>query len=240
MATITPPSDIVSSGLDTRFFGHPRGPCHPVLHRDVGALQLLRHARPADSLHDRSARPAAGWVSAPRRPARSTGPTSRWSYLTSLPGGWIADRFLGQRRATLYGGIIIMLRPHRAGLPVARHLLSRPRTGGDRARGCSSRTSARWSAASTHRKTCGAIRASRSSTWGSISARSSPLWSVDGSRRASNFAASSDRSGSEPEERLALGLRNDGRGACSSGSIQYLRGWKYLGDDRDASGAAGE
>jgi POT family proton-dependent oligopeptide transporter len=30
-------------------------------------------------------------------------------YLTSLPGGWIADRFLGQRRAVLYGGVVIML-----------------------------------------------------------------------------------------------------------------------------------
>jgi proton-dependent oligopeptide transporter, POT family len=28
-------------------------------------------------------------------------------YLLSLPGGWIADRILGQRRAVLYGGIII-------------------------------------------------------------------------------------------------------------------------------------
>ena len=31
------------------------------------------------------------------------------AYLTSLPGGWIADRFLGQRRSTLYGGVVIML-----------------------------------------------------------------------------------------------------------------------------------
>jgi POT family proton-dependent oligopeptide transporter len=29
-------------------------------------------------------------------------------YLMSLPGGWIADRFLGQRKAVLLGGIIIM------------------------------------------------------------------------------------------------------------------------------------
>ena len=29
-------------------------------------------------------------------------------YLMSLPGGWIADRFLGQRKAVLIGGIIIM------------------------------------------------------------------------------------------------------------------------------------
>src|SRR4029077_9261263 len=30
-------------------------------------------------------------------------------YLMNLPGGWIADRILGQRRAVLYGGLIIAL-----------------------------------------------------------------------------------------------------------------------------------
>src|SRR5512142_2279893 len=30
-------------------------------------------------------------------------------YLLSLPGGWIADRFLGQRRAVTIGGIGIMV-----------------------------------------------------------------------------------------------------------------------------------
>jgi POT family proton-dependent oligopeptide transporter len=30
-------------------------------------------------------------------------------YFTALPGGWLADHFLGQRRATLYGGVLIML-----------------------------------------------------------------------------------------------------------------------------------
>jgi POT family proton-dependent oligopeptide transporter len=29
-------------------------------------------------------------------------------YLLGLPGGWLADRFLGQRKAVLYGGILIM------------------------------------------------------------------------------------------------------------------------------------
>ena len=28
-------------------------------------------------------------------------------YMTALPGGWIADRLIGQRRAVLYGGILI-------------------------------------------------------------------------------------------------------------------------------------
>jgi POT family proton-dependent oligopeptide transporter len=30
-------------------------------------------------------------------------------YMSSLPGGWIADRLIGQRRAVLYGGILIAL-----------------------------------------------------------------------------------------------------------------------------------
>ncbi|HEX5314913.1 MAG TPA: peptide MFS transporter [Gammaproteobacteria bacterium] len=30
-------------------------------------------------------------------------------YLTSLPGGWIADRLIGQQRAVFYGGIVIAL-----------------------------------------------------------------------------------------------------------------------------------
>jgi proton-dependent oligopeptide transporter, POT family len=30
------------------------------------------------------------------------------AYLMSLPGGWIADRFLGQRKAVFYGGLLIM------------------------------------------------------------------------------------------------------------------------------------
>src|SRR3990172_9260884 len=30
-------------------------------------------------------------------------------YLTALPGGWLADQFIGQRRAVLAGGIVIAL-----------------------------------------------------------------------------------------------------------------------------------
>ena len=28
-------------------------------------------------------------------------------FMAALPGGWIADRLLGQRRAVLYGGVLI-------------------------------------------------------------------------------------------------------------------------------------
>ena len=30
-------------------------------------------------------------------------------YFTGIPGGWIADRLLGQRKAVLYGGILIAM-----------------------------------------------------------------------------------------------------------------------------------
>lgn len=46
-------------------------------------------------------------------PAAEAGPIygmyTACAYLTSLPGGWIADRLIGQRRAVLFGGIIIMI-----------------------------------------------------------------------------------------------------------------------------------
>ncbi|MBC8086357.1 MAG: MFS transporter, partial [Phycisphaerae bacterium] len=46
-------------------------------------------------------------------PASEAGPIygmyTAMAYLTCLPGGWIADRIIGQRRAVLWGGIIIMI-----------------------------------------------------------------------------------------------------------------------------------
>jgi len=38
-------------------------------------------------------------------------------YLAAMPGGWLADRMLGQRRAVLYGGIIIALGHFSMALP---------------------------------------------------------------------------------------------------------------------------
>ncbi len=38
-------------------------------------------------------------------------------YLLSVPGGWVADRILGQRRAVLYGGILIVAGQFSLGVP---------------------------------------------------------------------------------------------------------------------------
>ena len=29
-------------------------------------------------------------------------------YLTSIPGGWIADKFIGQKKAVMVGGLLLM------------------------------------------------------------------------------------------------------------------------------------
>ena len=47
-------------------------------------------------------------------------------YLMSLPGGWIADRLIGQRRAVLYGGILIAAGHFSLAVPWTAHVLSRP------------------------------------------------------------------------------------------------------------------
>ncbi|HEX4494980.1 MAG TPA: peptide MFS transporter [Thermoanaerobaculia bacterium] len=46
-----------------------------------------------------------GWTTAKAGPVY--GLYTALAYLTSLPGGWIADRLLGQRRSVLIGGIVI-------------------------------------------------------------------------------------------------------------------------------------
>jgi MFS family permease len=73
----------------------------------VGALQLLRHARAADPLHDGAPVAAGGLGFDTAVRGAVYGLYTSMVYMTTLPGGWIADRLIGQRRAVLYGGIII-------------------------------------------------------------------------------------------------------------------------------------
>src|SRR5258708_10766550 len=48
-----------------------------------------------------------GWDA--RRAATIYGLYTAGVYFTAIPGGWIADRLLGQRRAVLWGGVLIAL-----------------------------------------------------------------------------------------------------------------------------------
>ena len=40
-------------------------------------------------------------------------------YLANIPGGWLADRVLGQRKAVLYGGIFIAAGHYCLAIPIS-------------------------------------------------------------------------------------------------------------------------
>jgi POT family proton-dependent oligopeptide transporter len=93
---------------DTSFFGHPRGLStlfftemwERFSYYGMRALLILFMTAPL----------ATGGLGFDTAKAGAIyGTYVALAYLTALPGGWIADRFLGQRRSTLYGGVVIML-----------------------------------------------------------------------------------------------------------------------------------
>jgi POT family proton-dependent oligopeptide transporter len=96
------------STQDTRFLGHPRGLSTLFFtemwerfgYYGMRALLILFMTAPA----------ASGGLGFDVAKAGSIyGLYTGMVYLVSLPGGWVADRFLGQRRAVLYGGMVISL-----------------------------------------------------------------------------------------------------------------------------------
>src|SRR2546425_735269 len=91
---------------DRAFFGHPRGLStlfftemwERFSYYGMRALLILFMTAPA----------AAGGLGFDTGVAGAVyGLYTSMVYMTSLPGGWIADRLIGQRRAVLYGGIVI-------------------------------------------------------------------------------------------------------------------------------------
>ena len=93
---------------DTRFFGHPAGLSTLFFtelwerfgYYGMRALLILFLVAPvarADS------------ASATSPPGPSTGLYTASVYMASMPGGWLADRFLGQRKAVLLGGTLIAI-----------------------------------------------------------------------------------------------------------------------------------
>ena len=108
MATVTAPSqDRASAASNTRFFGHPRGLAtlfftemwERFSYYGMRALLILFMTAPV-------AAGGLGFDTAKAGPIYALYVSS--VYLLSLPGGWIADRVLGLRRAVFVGGVIIM------------------------------------------------------------------------------------------------------------------------------------
>ena len=100
------PAKTVAPAADTSFFGHPRGLStlfftemwERFSYYGMRALLILFMTAPL----------AAGGLAFDTATAGAIyGLYTSMVYMTTLPGGWIADRLIGQRRAVLYGGIII-------------------------------------------------------------------------------------------------------------------------------------
>jgi POT family proton-dependent oligopeptide transporter len=108
MATATPVRSAAAPRTDdTRFFGHPRGLStlfftemwERFSYYGMRALLILFMTAPA-------AAGGLGFDTSKAGPIYALYVSS--VYLLSLPGGWVADRVLGLRRAVFAGGVIIM------------------------------------------------------------------------------------------------------------------------------------
>src|SRR5262245_45960521 len=103
-----PRSEALANSHVERWFGHPRGLStlfftemwERFSYYGMRAILLLFMTAPI-------ATGGLGWSVAKAGPIY--GLYTAMVYLTALPGGWIADRFIGQRRAVLVGGIVIAL-----------------------------------------------------------------------------------------------------------------------------------
>lgn len=107
-----------SAITDRRFFGHPLG-LSTLFFTEMWERFSYYGIRPLLILFMAAALVDGGFGF--DRPAASAivGIYAASVYLASLPGGWIADRLLGLRRAILYGGVLIALGHLAIGLSAA-------------------------------------------------------------------------------------------------------------------------
>src|SRR5262245_24493584 len=91
---------------DRTFFGHPRG-LSTLFFTEMWERFSYYGMRGFLILYITAAADVGGLGLGTSTAAAIYGTYTSMVYLLSLPGGWLADRILGQRRAVLYGGILI-------------------------------------------------------------------------------------------------------------------------------------
>ncbi len=102
---------------DTRFFGHPRGLA--TLFFTEMWERFSYYGMRAILILFMTATVARGGLGFTVATAGVIyGLYTSMVYLLSVPGGWVADRILGQRRAVLYGGILIVAGQFSLGVPL--------------------------------------------------------------------------------------------------------------------------
>jgi|SRR5579871_4360764 len=91
---------------DTRFFGHPRG-LATLFFTEMWERFSYYGQRALLILYMTDTVPHGGLAFPLMKAGAIYGLYTALVYLLALPGGWVADRITGQRRAVLYGGILI-------------------------------------------------------------------------------------------------------------------------------------
>jgi POT family proton-dependent oligopeptide transporter len=109
MLTTSPPgADAANARWDRSFFGHPRG-LSTLFFTEMWERFSFYGMRALLILF-MTASVSNGGLGFPTSKAGSIyGLYTSAVFIASLPGGWIADKVIGRRRAVLYGGIIIAL-----------------------------------------------------------------------------------------------------------------------------------
>src|SRR3989337_2988545 len=95
-----------ATAADTRFFGHPRG-LSTLFFTEMWE-RFSYYGMRALLILFMTAAPATGGLGFDTATAGAIyGLYVSMVYMTTLPGGWIADRLIGPQNAVLYGGILI-------------------------------------------------------------------------------------------------------------------------------------
>src|SRR5881392_2555276 len=103
-----PPNDLARFTNDRSFFGQPRG-LATLFFTEMWERFSYYGIRPLLVLFMTAALAQGGFGFERNTASSIVGIYAACVYLASLPGGWIADRWLGLRRSIWYGGIFIAL-----------------------------------------------------------------------------------------------------------------------------------
>ncbi|MDQ3212664.1 MAG: peptide MFS transporter [Acidobacteriota bacterium] len=95
-----------ATGYDTAFFGHPKG-LSTLFFTEMWERFSYYGMRALLLLYMTAPLAAGGLGFDTAKGGAIYGLYTSMVYMTTLPGGWIADRLIGQRRAVLYGGMLI-------------------------------------------------------------------------------------------------------------------------------------
>src|SRR5579862_8671243 len=113
-----PAERIEIEAVDRSFFGHPRG-LSTLFFTEMWERFSYYGMRGFLILYMTAAVGVGGMGLDVATAAAIYGTYTAMVYLMSVPGGWLADRVLGQRRAVLYGGILIAAGHYSLAIPVA-------------------------------------------------------------------------------------------------------------------------